>query len=289
MEAFIEEYLSPDKIFITVAVLATLSLFLVSVLAGVSIRRRARDELERCRYRPRKHLMVGAEKACFQLLNDLFGQRFYVIPGVALSSLLSHKVGLQDRRAAYNFIKDKTVDFVLCNQRTLRPVCAVKLEDEKSKKPDKTPGASPEDMAKFFKSARIPFVYLREPTKITRTRVIDEFSRVIYETSTMKPLPRGRRKKTASDTPATYKTRQKKSPDDLDATPKRKKSTRSTDTASASSVAETASPVAKIPTPATLKSTKSTKSTPKKSSAKSKAYDDYEDDISDEELEKYFE
>lgn len=286
MEAFIEEYLSPDKIFITVAVLATLSLFLVSVLAGVSIRRRARDELERCRYRPRKHLMVGAEKYCFQLLNDLFGQRFYVIPGVALSSLLSHKVGLQDRRAAYNFIKDKTVDFVLCNQRTLRPVCAVKLEDEKSKKPDKTPGASPEDMAKFFKSARIPFVYLREPTKITRTRVIDEFSRVIYETSTMKPLPRGRRKKTASDTPATYKTRQKKSPDDLDATPKRKKSARSTDTASASSAAETASPVAKIPTPTTPKSTKSTS---KKSSAKSKSYNDYEDDISDEELEKYFE
>lgn len=286
MEAFIEEYLSPDKIFITVAVLATLSLFLVSVLAGVSIRRRARDELERCRYRPRKHLMVGAEKACFQLLNDLFGQRFYVIPGVALSSLLSHKVGLQDRRAAYNFIKDKTVDFVLCNQRTLRPVCAVKLEDEKSKKPDKTPGASPEDMAKFFKSARIPFVYLREPTKITRTRVIDEFSRVIYETSTMKPLPRGRRKKTASDTPATYKTRQKKSPDDLDATPKRKKSARSTDAAFVSSAAETTSSVAKIPTPTTPKSTKSTS---KKSSAKSKSYNDYEDDISDEELEKYFE
>ena len=133
MEAFIEEYLSPDKVLITVAVLATAALFLVSVLAGVTIRRRARDAMDRCRYRPRKHLMVGAEKYCFQLLNDLFGQRFYVIPGVALSSLLSHKVGLQDRRAAYGFIKNKTVDFVLCNQRTLRPVCAVKLEDEKAK------------------------------------------------------------------------------------------------------------------------------------------------------------
>ena len=113
MEAFIEEYLSPDKILITTAVLATLSLFLVSVLAGVTIRRRARDAMEHCRYRPRKHLMVGAEKTCFQLLNDLFGERFYVIPGVNLSSLLSHKVGLQDRRVAYGFIKDKTVDFVL--------------------------------------------------------------------------------------------------------------------------------------------------------------------------------
>lgn len=271
MEAFIEEYLSPDKILLTVAVLATLSLFLVSVLAGVSIRRRARDAIDRCRYRPRKHLMVGAEKSCFQLLNDLFGQRFYVIPGVALSSLLSHKVGLQDRRAAYGFIKDKTVDFVLCNKRTLRPVCAVKLEDEKSKKPDKTPGASPEDMQKFFKSARIPFVYLENPTKLTRTRVIDEFSRVIYETSTMKPLPRGRRKKTATDTPATYKTRQKKSrDDDYDATASKSKRISKSKSATSKSQDSTAS------------LSKSPKSAP--------VYEDYdEDELSDEELEKYFE
>ena len=270
MEAFIEEYLSPDKVLITVAVLATLSLFLVSVLAGVSIRRRARDAIDRCRYRPRKHLMVGAEKSCFQLLNDLFGQRFYVIPGVALSSLLSHKVGLQDRRAAYGFIKDKTVDFVLCNKRTLRPVCAVKLEDEKAKKPDKTPGASPEDMQKFFKSARIPFVYIENPTKLTRTRVIDEFSRVIYETSTMKPLPRGRRKKTASDTPDTYKTRKKKS-DGLDASPSRKSSASTTQSVKTQSTKAT------------------TPKTPTKSAPAYEDYDDYEDDLSDEELEKYFE
>lgn len=262
MEAFIEEYLSPDKILITVATLATLSLFLVSVLAGVSIRRRARDAMDRCRYRPRKHLMVGAEKACFQLLNDLFGQRFYVIPGVNLSSLLSHKVGLQDRRTAYSFIKDKTVDFVLCNKRTLRPICAVKLEDAAKStktKPDKTPGADPKDMEKFFKSARIPFVYIENPQKLTRSRVIDEFSRVIYETSTMKPLPRGRRKKTEADTPATYKTRQKKSDSQSADTPKTSRS-------------------------------KSAKSAPPKTTKPPKdTFDDFEDDISDEELEKYFE
>lgn len=273
MEAFIEEYLSPDKIFITVAVLATLSLFLVSVLAGVSIRRRQRDAMDRCRYRPRKHLMVGTEKACFQLLNDLFGQRFYVIPGVNLSSLLSHKVGLQDRRVAYSFIKDRTVDFVLCNRRTLRPVCAVKLEDEKAK-PDKTPGADPKDMEKFFKSARIPFVYIEKPQKLTRTRVIDEFSRVIYETSTMKPLPRGRRKKSPTDTPATYKTRQKKS-SPLDDAPAARKS---------SATSRSKSTPKNLPTPA--KSSASTKS-----STKSAPLDgfDYEDDLSDKELEQYFE
>ncbi len=197
MEAFIEEYLSPDKIYITIAVIATLALFLVSVLAGITTRRRQKEAMERCRYRPRKHLMVGAEKQCFQLLCELFGERFYVIPGVSLSSLLSHKVGLQDRHEAYRFIDNKTVDFVLCNKRTLRPICAVKLAESVDPH-DKTPGSDPKDMEMFFQSARLPFVYLEDPQKLTRSRIIEEFSRVIYETSIIKPAPRGRKKKSKS-------------------------------------------------------------------------------------------
>lgn len=194
-----EELFRPDRIYITIAVIATLALFLVSVLAGITTRRRYREVMDRCRYRPRKHLMVGVEKQCFQLLNELFGQKFYVIPGVNLSSLLSHKVGLQDRHEAYRFINNKTVDFVLCNKRSLRPICAVKLDDGTNK--NKAPGDNPKDMEKFFRSAHIPFVCIDKPQKLTRSRIIEDFSRVIYETSILKPAPRGRRKK--SSTPKT--------------------------------------------------------------------------------------
>lgn len=204
MESFIEQYLSPDRIYLTCAVLATLFLFLVSVLAGVTTRRRYREAMDRCRYRPRKHLMAGAERQCFQLLNDLFGQKFYVIPGVSLDSLLSHKVGSQSRYEAYRFIENKTVDFVLCNKRTLRPICAVKIDDEK-RYDEKDPGSDPKDMEKFFKSAHIPFVRITKPQKLTRQRVIDDFSRVIYETSLLKPAPRGRRKQAAAQPAAPAK------------------------------------------------------------------------------------
>lgn len=198
----IEDLLAPDKIYLTCAAVATLLLFLVSVLAGVTTRRRYREAMERCRYRPRKHLMVGAERQCFQLLNELFGQKFYVIPGVSLDSLLSHKVGAQSRYEAYRFIENKTVDFVLCNKRTLRPICAVKIDDEK-KYDENNPGSDPKDMEKFFRSAHIPFVRITKPQKLTRQRVIDDFSRVIYETSLLKPAPRGRKKKdrSSSDQP----------------------------------------------------------------------------------------
>ena len=184
-----EEFLQPDRIYITVAVLATLLLFLVSVLAGVTTRRRQRDAMDRFKYRPRKHLMVGTSKQCFQMLNDLFGQKFYVIPEVAISSLLSHKVGTQDRYAAYKFIENKSVDFVLCNKRTLRPICVVKLEDG-VQNDAKDPGSAPEEMEKFFRSAHIPFIYLAKTQR--PEYIIEEFSRVVYETSQIKPAPRGR-------------------------------------------------------------------------------------------------
>lgn len=195
MEFDFEQFFSADKIYITVAVIATVLLFLVSVLAGVTTRRRQREAMDRFKYRPRKHLMVGATKQCFQMLNNLFGQKFYIIPEVSLSSLLSHKVGTQDRYAAYRFIENKTVDFVLCNKRTLRPICAVKLE-EGIRNDIKEPGSDPRDMEKFFRSAHIPFIYLEKSQRLTEEYIIEEFSRVVYETSKIKPAPRGRRKKT---------------------------------------------------------------------------------------------
>lgn len=196
-----EEFFSADKIYITVAVIATLLLFLVSVLIGVTTRRRQREGIDHFKYRPRKHLMVGSSKQCFQILNNLFGQKFYVIPNVSLSSLLSHKVGVQDRYAAYKYIEDKTIDFVLCNKRTLRPICAIKLEDGIKGDP-KTPGGAPEEMSKFFRSAHLPFVYLARTQRLTEAYIIEEFSRVVYEISKIKPAPRGRRPQEAKPTPS---------------------------------------------------------------------------------------
>lgn len=194
-----EDFFSADKIYITVAVIATLLLFLVSVLIGVTTKRRQAEAIDRFKYRPRKHLMVGTEKQCFQMLNDLFGQKFYIIPQVSLSALLSHKVGVQDRYAAYRFIDHKSVDFVLCNKRTLRPICAVKLEDG-VQNDAKEPGSDPRDMKKFFRSAHIPFIYLTKTQRLTPEHIIEEFSRVVYETSKLKPAPRGRKKKSTSST-----------------------------------------------------------------------------------------
>ena len=183
-----------DKIFITVAAGATLAFFIISAIVVFSAHNRRLDAAVRFRYRPRKQLMTGPEKHCFQLLNDIFGQKFYIIPQVSLDALLSHKVGHQDRNEAYSYIENKTVDFVFCNKRTLRPICAIKLDDGR-KPTDNSIGSDPREMEKFFRSAHLPFVRITKPDKLDRQTIIEEFSRVIYETSILPAGTRGRKKK----------------------------------------------------------------------------------------------
>jgi len=199
----IEEFFSPDKIYLTTAAIAIIALFLVSILAGVSIRQRSQSLKARARYRPRKRLMEGPEKLCFQLLIELFGEKFYVIPQVEVSALLNHKVGSQDRQTAKRFIENKTVDFVLCNKRSLCPICAVKLASPTDRRPTKKSprnplDVTPQDLKKFFKSAHLPLVYLTKPETLNRSYLIDEFSKEVYETSRIGRAHKSARKNTKS-------------------------------------------------------------------------------------------
>ena len=81
-----------DTILIIVAGIAGVAFLIVSILAGITARRRRQEAMGHCRYRPKKSLMVGSERRCFQLLNDIFGQRFYIIPQVDVSALLNHVI-----------------------------------------------------------------------------------------------------------------------------------------------------------------------------------------------------
>lgn len=170
-----------DTFFMIIAGIAAVAFLIVSILATIITRKRRQEAMGHCRYRPKKSLMTGPERKCFQLLNDIFGQRFYIIPQVDVSALLNHKVGSQNQLEAYGFIENKTVDFVFCNKQTLRPVCAVKLDNGKTT--DRSLGSDPKDMEKFFRSAHLPFVRITKPEKLDRQTIIEEFSRVVYETS----------------------------------------------------------------------------------------------------------
>lgn len=80
-------------------------------------------------YERRNLIMTQAENNFFKMLDEAIGQKYYVFPQVHLSSLLEHKIHGQDWWKAFHHINRKSVDFVICDKQTVRPLAAIELDD----------------------------------------------------------------------------------------------------------------------------------------------------------------
>lgn len=80
-------------------------------------------------YERRELIMTRAENDFFKMLDEAVGSNYYVFPQVHLSSLFEHKVHGQDWWKAFHHINRKSVDFVICDKRTVRPLVAIELDD----------------------------------------------------------------------------------------------------------------------------------------------------------------
>jgi|GEM_PF-5058414 len=81
-------------------------------------------------YKPRKYL-TASELTYFRTLEEKYGTQYYIIPQVAISSLVD--VDLPSRYFAYkgyrSKIDKKTLDFVLFDKLNFVPVLAIELDD----------------------------------------------------------------------------------------------------------------------------------------------------------------
>lgn len=80
-------------------------------------------------YTARAHLMTTSEEAFFRLLSEVVSEKYLVFPQVHLSALLEHKIPKQNWKYAFRYINGKSVDYVLCDKTTLKPVYAIELDD----------------------------------------------------------------------------------------------------------------------------------------------------------------
>lgn len=77
-------------------------------------------------YKKREHLLSGRELALYQILNDMVDINNYVIfPKVRLADLLSLPAHAKNREEYLHRIKEKNVDFLVCERENLKPVLVV--------------------------------------------------------------------------------------------------------------------------------------------------------------------
>lgn len=82
-------------------------------------------------YRKIPQLMSPAERRFFDALHEVDADRHWLFTKIRLADLVATRKGLDPsaRQTAFNKIKAKHIDFVLCKPVTMEPVLAVELDD----------------------------------------------------------------------------------------------------------------------------------------------------------------
>jgi very-short-patch-repair endonuclease len=124
-------------------------------------------------YGAKSLMMTRTESEFFTKLDRVVSERYYVFPQVHLSALLDHKVKGQDWRFAFRHINGKSVDFVLCDRETLRPMYAIELDDLTHEQSDRRKRDI--EVERIFEEANLPLVRFKNKD-VSETEIIQALS-----------------------------------------------------------------------------------------------------------------
>lgn len=125
-------------------------------------------------YAAKSHLMTLSEEAFFRILSESVSEKYLVFPQVHLSALLDRKLPNQDWKHAFRHINGKSVDFVLCDKMTLKPVYAVELDDYTHQYKNRV--ERDREVDRIFEHTDIPLVRFTNYTSLSLDDIITKFS-----------------------------------------------------------------------------------------------------------------
>ncbi len=133
----------------------------------------------------RDPLLSARETAFYQVLHAVAGQRVVVCPKMRLADLFYTQIGSAPSKQYTNLYKQiarRSVDFVLCERYTLKPMLAIEFYDHKltggqRKKRDPF-------IDKVFKAGKLPILHLvaqdEYNTKALAHRIAPYLTKVVY-------------------------------------------------------------------------------------------------------------
>jgi very-short-patch-repair endonuclease len=121
--------------------------------------------------------MNAAEHELFVVLYELYSDKYYIFAQVHLNTLLSDG----HNHASFRHIDEKSVDFVLCDKRGIRPVVAIEYDGSshqmyKVKKRD-------DEVDRIFKEAGFPLVHILNHGRVVKEEVISSLAEALSKTS----------------------------------------------------------------------------------------------------------
>ena len=118
--------------FYIVLALVLLAIFLLYRRSG----RRDEEGINFDAYRLRNSLLTKNELAFYRVLEETIAGQTVILSKVRLADIFS-TAGGQRNHGAFNRISARHVDFIICEQKTFRPVFAIELDDRSHTRPDR--------------------------------------------------------------------------------------------------------------------------------------------------------
>lgn len=123
------------------------------------------------KYKAKECLMTQSEIEFFKILTSITKDRYYVFPQVHLSAILEHKIAGQNWRNSFSHINGKSVDYVLCDMASLKPIYAIELDDKSHEAQSRM--KRDREVERIFASTSIPLVRFKDYKSLTSEDIIE--------------------------------------------------------------------------------------------------------------------
>lgn len=88
-------------------------------------------------YFAKESLMTTSENDFFDILSSVIGDKYYIFPQVHLSAIFDEKIYGQPWRTAFRSINQKSVDYVIADKMSRKPLLAIELDDPSHDREDR--------------------------------------------------------------------------------------------------------------------------------------------------------
>ncbi|HJP81803.1 MAG TPA: DUF2726 domain-containing protein [Candidatus Saccharimonadales bacterium] len=112
-----------------IAVIVVAVVIVVMCFVAVLTKRGGDDRLVKYSYVAKTQIMTNAEKMFYDKLLLTLGNDHYIVPQAHLSMFINHKIKGQNWKAAFSIINGKSVDYLIVEKTSQRPVLAIELDD----------------------------------------------------------------------------------------------------------------------------------------------------------------
>lgn len=127
------------------------------------------------KYTRKDFLISRPEHEFFDILVEILGSKYHIFTQVHLPTILDHKIKGQTWKAAFSHINGKSVDFVICDKKYIKPLLAIELDDKSHDRIDRIERDS--EVERMLEEAGMPLVRFGNNGSFNK----EEINRLIVE------------------------------------------------------------------------------------------------------------